>query len=202
MKFMFGLSTLSHANLEQPFRTLAIKWEVNMLLKKTSCVFLLASLSLSRCDAAWTCKWLYNISRFGACASRVLQGFKTWFKMLLKKSSCVFLPAFSFMRPLFLRLSACVCLYCCVVVMLHEHVNDYITFHSLTRVALGLNNIRKLIYLFNNNSHVFAHSFIVWIIPLILILFQQISLTNPFQLTITFGHRYTGSNGNTRTGAS
>ena len=33
----------------------------------------------------------------------------------------------SFMRPSFLRLSACVCLYCCAVVMLHEHVNDYIT---------------------------------------------------------------------------
>ena len=35
-------STLSHANLEQPFRTLAIKWEVNIFLKKSSCVFLLA----------------------------------------------------------------------------------------------------------------------------------------------------------------
>ena len=52
-------STLPHANL-QPFRTLAIKREVIMLLKKSSCVFLLASLSLCRCDAAWTCKWLYN----------------------------------------------------------------------------------------------------------------------------------------------
>ena len=31
-------STLSHANLEQPFRTLAIKWEVNIFLKKSSCV--------------------------------------------------------------------------------------------------------------------------------------------------------------------
>ena len=30
--------TLSHANLEQPFRNLAIKREVNMLLKKSSCV--------------------------------------------------------------------------------------------------------------------------------------------------------------------
>ena len=38
MKFMFGLSTLSHANLEQPFRTLAIKWEVKILLKKSPCV--------------------------------------------------------------------------------------------------------------------------------------------------------------------
>ena len=36
-------SSLSHANLEQPFRTLAIKWEVNILLKKFSCVFLPAS---------------------------------------------------------------------------------------------------------------------------------------------------------------
>ena len=54
-------STLSHANLEQPFRTLAIKWEVNIFLKKSS------------------------------------------------------------MRPSFLRL------YRCVVVMLHERVNAYIT---------------------------------------------------------------------------
>ena len=37
--------TLSHANLEQPFRTLAIKWEVNIFVKKSSCVFLPASLS-------------------------------------------------------------------------------------------------------------------------------------------------------------
>ena len=36
-------STLSHANLEQPFRTLAINWEVNIFLKKSSCVFLHAS---------------------------------------------------------------------------------------------------------------------------------------------------------------
>ena len=36
-------SSLSHANLEQPFRTLAIKWEVNIIVKKSSCVFLPAS---------------------------------------------------------------------------------------------------------------------------------------------------------------
>ena len=35
--------TLSHANLQQPFRTLAIKWGVNIFLKKSSCVFLPAS---------------------------------------------------------------------------------------------------------------------------------------------------------------
>ena len=40
-------STLSHANLEQPFRTLAIKWEVNIFLKKSSCV--LHSCFLSSC---------------------------------------------------------------------------------------------------------------------------------------------------------
>ena len=31
-------SSLSHANPEQPFRTLAIKWEVNIFVKKSSCV--------------------------------------------------------------------------------------------------------------------------------------------------------------------
>ena len=45
-------NSLSHANLEQPFRTLAIKWEVYILLKKSSCVFLHASvLLLCHCDA-------------------------------------------------------------------------------------------------------------------------------------------------------
>ena len=64
-------NSLSHATLEQHFRTLAKKWEVNMLLKKSSCVFPHASflpasfcvrlsLLLCRCDAAWTCKWLSN----------------------------------------------------------------------------------------------------------------------------------------------
>ena len=67
--------TLSHANLEQPFRTLAINWEVNIFLKKSSCVFLhasflLASLSLCRCELfyIYMCTyvdvnlhmWLYN----------------------------------------------------------------------------------------------------------------------------------------------
>ena len=64
-------STLSHANLEQPFRTLAIKWEVTIIVKKSSCVFLPASLS------------------------------------------CV--------------IYSCVCLWYCVVVMLNDDVDDYIT---------------------------------------------------------------------------
>ena len=80
-------STLSHANLEQPSRTLAINWEVYMLLKKSSCVFLpaslscvvsscvflLASLSLCRCELfyIYMCMyvdvnlhmWLYNTTK-------------------------------------------------------------------------------------------------------------------------------------------
>ena len=52
--------------LKQPFRTLAIKWEVNIFEKKpscvlSSCVFVLASvLILCLCDAEWWCRWLYN----------------------------------------------------------------------------------------------------------------------------------------------
>ena len=67
MKFMF-----SHANLEQPFRNLAINWEVNIFVKKPSCVFPLASLSLCRCELfyIYMCMyvdvnlymWLYNKS--------------------------------------------------------------------------------------------------------------------------------------------
>ena len=52
-------SILSHANLEKPFRTLAIKWGVKILLKKSSCVFImrpffmrLSLLLLSRYDTA------------------------------------------------------------------------------------------------------------------------------------------------------
>ena len=42
-------SILSNANLQQPFRTLAIKWEVNIILKKSflclpSCVFIVVLL--------------------------------------------------------------------------------------------------------------------------------------------------------------
>ena len=39
-------SSLSHATLEKPFRTLAIKWEVNIFVKKSSCVFFPASFIL------------------------------------------------------------------------------------------------------------------------------------------------------------
>ena len=42
-------SSLSHANLEQPFRTLAIKWEVYILLKKSSCAFIIACICLCHC---------------------------------------------------------------------------------------------------------------------------------------------------------
>ena len=35
-------SSLSHANLEQPFRTLAIKWEVYIFIKKSFSVFIIA----------------------------------------------------------------------------------------------------------------------------------------------------------------
>ena len=46
-------STLSHANLEQPFRTLAIKWEVNIFLKKSSCV--VSSCVLYSCVCRLSC---------------------------------------------------------------------------------------------------------------------------------------------------
>ena len=82
-------SILSHANLWTTLSNLAIKGEVNIFLKKSFCVFFLASflpassfLRLCPCVcliivSLWCCRWLYNIVRFGACASRVLQGFKT-----------------------------------------------------------------------------------------------------------------------------
>ena len=42
---------------EQPFRTLAIKWDVNIFQKKSSCVFLPASLScvVYSCVCLWCC---------------------------------------------------------------------------------------------------------------------------------------------------
>ena len=51
-------STLSHANLKKPFQTLQIKWEVNMLLKKSSCVLIMVSLWC--CMNMYMYKWLYN----------------------------------------------------------------------------------------------------------------------------------------------
>ena len=40
-------SILTHATLKQPFRSLAIKWEVTIIVKKSSCVFLPASFLLA-----------------------------------------------------------------------------------------------------------------------------------------------------------
>ena len=40
-------SSLSHATLEQPFRTLAIKWEVYIFVKKSSCVFFPVSIVIA-----------------------------------------------------------------------------------------------------------------------------------------------------------
>ena len=77
MKFMFGLQhPLTCKPLNNPFEPFAIKWEVNIFLKKSSCVFLPASypscvlsscifvlasvLILYHCDAEWWCRWLYN----------------------------------------------------------------------------------------------------------------------------------------------
>ena len=49
---------LSHMQtLEQPIRTLAIKWEVNMLLKKSSCLFLRTSVCII--ESLWYGKWVY-----------------------------------------------------------------------------------------------------------------------------------------------
>ena len=59
-------STLSHATLKQPFRTLAINWEVNIFLKKSSCVVssCVFLLRLSACvfiiESLWSGKWVYN----------------------------------------------------------------------------------------------------------------------------------------------
>ena len=76
-------SSLSHATLEQPFRTLAIKWEVHIFVKKSSCVFILPASScvflhasvllLCRYDAAWTCIWEYNITPLQRCSQCILQ---------------------------------------------------------------------------------------------------------------------------------
>ena len=74
MKFMFGLQ---HPLTCKPSTTLSnpcnkVRGEYfskEVFLCLPSCVFIVVSL--------WRCRWLYNIVRFGACASRVLQGFIT-----------------------------------------------------------------------------------------------------------------------------
>ena len=55
-------SSLSHATLEQPFRTLTNKVRGKILLKKSPCVFFLR---LSTCIcliivSLWCCRWAYN----------------------------------------------------------------------------------------------------------------------------------------------
>ena len=65
-KILQNITTPSHTQtLSNPFRTLAIKWEVKILLKKSSCVC--CSLrryvsSIYMYILAWTCIWEYNIS--------------------------------------------------------------------------------------------------------------------------------------------
>ena len=97
-------SALSHANLEQPFRTLAINWEVNMLLKKSSCVFILPassflrrlfmrlSLMLCRCDAEWWCIWLYNSNTEENHVKHFSQLFErlSTYHVLINADKCVF----------------------------------------------------------------------------------------------------------------
>ena len=97
-------STLSHANLEQPFSKLTNKNERWNIVKEVflrlsvcvvySCDFIIVRLSnycvvrmlhehvyvyisIYMYISAWISRWVYNIVRFGACAIRVLQGFKT-----------------------------------------------------------------------------------------------------------------------------
>ena len=49
-----SLSPSHTQTLSNPFRTVAIKWKVHILLKKSSCVFIIVSL--------WCCRWQYNIT--------------------------------------------------------------------------------------------------------------------------------------------
>ena len=71
MKFMFGiqhpLTCKSWTTLSNPCNKVRGKYVVKeVFVRLPSCVFLPAlsfmhlSLLLCRCDAAWTCKWLYN----------------------------------------------------------------------------------------------------------------------------------------------
>ena len=63
----------SHTHiLSNPFRTLAIKWEVNIFIKKSSCVFIIACIccslrryvsSIYMYISAWTCVWECNNCR-------------------------------------------------------------------------------------------------------------------------------------------
>ena len=59
ISFLFSLQLpLTPQTLSNPFRTLAIKWEVNILLKKSSCVFIIASVLII--VPLWCCRWAYN----------------------------------------------------------------------------------------------------------------------------------------------
>ena len=59
--------TPSHTQtLSNPFRTLTIKWEVHIFIKKSSlvlypCVFVIHSACICMCICRWICIWKYNI---------------------------------------------------------------------------------------------------------------------------------------------
>ena len=88
-------SSLSHANPEQPFWTLVIKWEVYIFIKKSSCVFIISCVCLCHwvliIVSSWYGTWECNIcvtldeSRqhyfliyFTYCYQRTLRGNFCW----------------------------------------------------------------------------------------------------------------------------
>ena len=100
-------STLSHANLEQPFRTLAIKWEVNIFVKKSSCVlyscvcylcvgmypaYICIFLHESEDDYATSVVlWLYAALQYRSCMSSNLLVFHTSGGILSRPAAFLFL---------------------------------------------------------------------------------------------------------------
>ena len=119
--------------LKQPFQTLAIKWEVNIFEKKSSCVFLPASLSCVFLPASLSlcrCRWLYNnITPHGPDDGSVEPKRhsvdftshwiypSTWIVWL-----SIFLYILSDFNPLFTSISyiyMCVCVFACVCLCVH-----------------------------------------------------------------------------------
>ena len=69
-------SSLSHANLEQPFRNLTNKVRGKYICKEVFfCIVYPVSVLII--VSLWCCRWVFHISRFGACARWALQGLRT-----------------------------------------------------------------------------------------------------------------------------
>ena len=148
LKFLFGLQHPLTRKPWNPFQTLAIKWEVNILLKKSSCVFIIVSL--------WCCRWQYNrypwpsLATFPYCASP-LAGLQEWIPYPHIAAVCMFeLIVLLLLGHMWgsigvHHLWACLCFSSSVLRVWFIHGFIY-SFSKFEKFSLNIYNIQNIIY--------------------------------------------------------